>query len=74
MSASIQIRVYTNSDDAFVAWAPDGPIAGCRGFKLERKRKQGSKEITEIVDNRVDRKSTRLNSSHSRASRMPSSA
>ena len=27
-----------------------------------------------FLDGRVDRKSTRLNSSHSRASRMPSSA
>ena len=31
-------------------------------------------EIARLLDNREDRKSTRLNSSHSRASRMPSSA
>ena len=30
--------------------------------------------IWERVENELDRKSTRLNSSHSRASRMPSSA
>jgi len=68
MSASIQIRVYTNSDDAFVAWAPDGPIAGCRGFKLERKRKQGSKEITEVVENRVGFKKDKPKSGEHRPS------
>ena len=30
--------------------------------------------VNEIAGNLIDRKSTRLNSSHSRASRMPSSA
>jgi phosphatidylserine/phosphatidylglycerophosphate/cardiolipin synthase-like enzyme len=53
MSINIAIRLYTNSDDAFVAWAPSGPIAGCRGFMLERKRKEGAKEVTEVVENRV---------------------
>lgn len=53
MSGDIKIRLYTNSDDAFVAWAPGAPIAECRGFKLERQRKQGTKTVTEVVDNRV---------------------
>jgi len=53
MSTSIRIAAYANSDDAFVAWAPSEMIAECRGFKLERKRKRGSKEITDVVENRV---------------------
>ena len=53
MSTIIKIAAYANSDDAFVAWAPSEMIAGCRGFKLERKRKRGAKEITELVENRV---------------------
>ncbi len=53
MSTSIRIAAYANSDDAFVAWAPSEMISECRGFKLERKRKRGSKEITEVVENRV---------------------
>lgn len=53
MAAKIKVAVYTNSDDAFVAWAPDDFIPECRGFQLERARKVGSKEKVEIVDNRV---------------------
>jgi hypothetical protein len=53
MAATIRIAVYTNSDDAFVAWAPSDFIAECRGFKLERGRKAGSKTKVEIVENRV---------------------
>src|SRR5262249_50296577 len=64
----IPIEVYTNSDDALVAWAPSGPIAGCRGFKLERTRKQGSKEITEVVENRVGFKKDKPKSGEHRPS------
>jgi len=53
MAAKIRVAVYTNSDDAFVAWAPDDFITGCRGFQLERARKVGSKVKVEIVENRV---------------------
>ena len=53
MAAAIKIAAYTNSDDAFVAWAPDEFIPECRGFQLERKRKTGSAETTEIVENRL---------------------
>ena len=53
MAASIKIAVYTNGDDAFVAWAPSEFIPGCRGFKLERSRKAGTKDKVEIVENRV---------------------
>ncbi len=53
MAAKIKVAVYTNSDDAFVAWAPDNFIPNCRGFLLERARKVGAKEKVEIVENRV---------------------
>lgn len=51
--APIKVAVYTNSDDAFIAWGPDDFIPECRGFQLERARKVGSKEKVEIVENRV---------------------
>ena len=53
MTVSIKIAVYANSDDAFVAWAPDEFIADCRGFKLERGRRTGRREQVEIVENRL---------------------
>jgi phosphatidylserine/phosphatidylglycerophosphate/cardiolipin synthase-like enzyme len=53
MTVKIGLSVYTNSDDAFVAWAPSDFIPGCWGFQLERKRKAGGATITEIVENRV---------------------
>jgi phosphatidylserine/phosphatidylglycerophosphate/cardiolipin synthase-like enzyme len=53
VATTISIAVYTNSDDAFVAWAPSAFIPECRGFLLERGRKNGTKEIVEPVENRV---------------------
>ena len=53
MAASIKIAVYTNSDDAFVAWAPSEFIPRCRGFMLKRSRKAGTKDKIEVVENRV---------------------
>src|ERR1041385_498625 len=53
MPVTIKIAVYTNSDDAFVAWAPSAFIPGCRGFLLERGRKTGTGEKVEPVENRV---------------------
>jgi phosphatidylserine/phosphatidylglycerophosphate/cardiolipin synthase-like enzyme len=53
MAIKIKVAVYTNSDDAFVAWAPSDFIPGCRGFLLERARKTGSGEKVEPVENRV---------------------
>lgn len=53
MAVTIRISVLTNSDDAFVAWAPSDFIAECRGFQLERARRVGSKEKIEIVENRL---------------------
>ncbi len=53
MAPKIKVAVYTNSDDAFVAWAPSDFIPGCRGFLLERARKAGAGEKVEPVENRV---------------------
>lgn len=53
MTISIKVAVYSNSDDAFVAWAPSDFIPGCRGFLLERARMVGSKATVETVENRV---------------------
>ena len=53
MAITIKAALYTNSDDAFVAWAPSEFIPGCRGFLLERGRKNGASIKTEPVENRV---------------------
>jgi PLD-like domain len=53
MAISIKVAVYTNSDDAFVAWAPSEFIPGCRGFLLERSRKTATSDKVEPVENRV---------------------
>jgi phosphatidylserine/phosphatidylglycerophosphate/cardiolipin synthase-like enzyme len=53
MTITMKVAVYTNSDDAFVAWAPSDFIEGCRGFLLERARKTSSGEKAEVVENRV---------------------
>lgn len=53
MPIRIKLAVYTNSDDALVAWAPSEFIAGCRGFMLERGRKTPQGQKIEIVENRV---------------------
>jgi hypothetical protein len=53
MAATIRISVCTNSDDAFVAWAPSEFIPGCRGFLLERARKNAAGAKVEPVENRV---------------------
>ncbi len=53
MATSIKVAVYTNADDAFVAWAPSSFIPGCRGFLLERARKVGAGEKVEPVENRL---------------------
>jgi hypothetical protein len=53
MPTTIKIAVRTNSDDAFVSWAPSAPIPNCRGFLLERGRKTAAGDVTEPVENRV---------------------
>lgn len=34
---AIEIAVYSNSDDVFLAWRPDADIPSCLGFAIERK-------------------------------------
>jgi hypothetical protein len=41
---TMKVRVYHNGDDVFIAWKPDGFIAGCRGFALLRRR-NGVEEV-----------------------------
>ena len=53
MPTTIKVAVFTNGDDAFVAWAPSEFIAGCRGFLLERARKTNTGQKFEPVENRV---------------------
>ena len=53
MATTISVSVYSNSDDAFVAWAPSDSIPGCRGFQLERGRKSGADETIDLVENRT---------------------
>jgi phosphatidylserine/phosphatidylglycerophosphate/cardiolipin synthase-like enzyme len=53
MALTLRIAVYTNGDDAFVAWAPSAFIPGCRGFLLERARKSAVGEVIEAVENRL---------------------
>lgn len=40
----MKVRIHHNGDDVFVAWKPDGFIAGCRGFALLRRR-NGVEEV-----------------------------
>ena len=44
LGAVMRVRVYHNGDDVFIAWKPDGIIAGCRGFGLLRRR-NGVEEV-----------------------------
>ena len=56
---------------------PYPPLSRRERRKFERDNKKAEKNIASCrrcMKNTPDRKSTRLNSSHSRASRMPSSA
>ena len=53
MALTLRIAVYTNGDDAFVAWAPSAFMPGCRGFMLERTRKTPNGEFIEEVENRL---------------------
>ena len=46
---SLELQAFVNSDDAFIAWRNQTPIADCIGFELRRKR-NGKQEV---VRNRV---------------------
>jgi len=72
MAISIKVAVYTNSDDAFVAWAPSEFIPGCRGFLLERARNTGAGEKVEPVENRLGFKKDKPKSGdHEPSSKWP---
>jgi phosphatidylserine/phosphatidylglycerophosphate/cardiolipin synthase-like enzyme len=67
-ATTLRIAVYTNGDDAFVAWAPSAFMPGCRGFLLERARKTASGEVIEEVENRLGFKKDRPKSGDHRPS------
>ena len=68
MALTVRIAVYTNGDDAFVAWAPSAFIPGCRGFLLERGRKTPAGVVVEPVENRLGFKKDNPKSGDHRAS------
>jgi phosphatidylserine/phosphatidylglycerophosphate/cardiolipin synthase-like enzyme len=41
----MRIKAFADADEAFVAWRPDGPIDGCRGFAVYRRKPGKSPEI-----------------------------
>jgi phosphatidylserine/phosphatidylglycerophosphate/cardiolipin synthase-like enzyme len=51
---TVKLKVYTNEDDALLFWSIPQPIAGCRGFAIERTvtDANGNKRTTMLV-NRV---------------------
>jgi len=69
MATTIRIGLYTNGDDAFVAWKPSAFIEDCRGFMLERQRKTaGVAQPVENVENRVGFKKDKPKSGDHRTS------
>lgn len=49
-----KLKVYTNEDDALLFWSIPAPIKGCRGFAIERKRKNAKgKKSQEFLPNRT---------------------
>lgn len=40
----MKVSVCHNGDDVFISWKPPGPIEGCRGFAL-RRRRNGADEV-----------------------------
>ncbi|GCB02243.1 phosphatidylserine/phosphatidylglycerophosphate/cardiolipi n synthases and related enzymes [Sulfuriferula multivorans] len=72
MAVNIKVSVYTNSDDAFVAWAPSAFIPGCRGFLLERASKTRAGEKVVQVENRLGFKKDKPKSGdHEPSSKWP---
>ena len=73
----VPLRLNAKLYDALAAWAEDDfrSVNGQIEYLLTecvRQRKKNGKYVSDQID--VDRKSTRLNSSHTDISRMPSSA
>ncbi len=46
---AIDLRVYTNSDDATIVWQAAARIPGCRGFALDRRARDAQGKITPSV-------------------------
>ena len=42
---SIPVKGYQNGDDVFLLWRPDGAIATCRGFAIEKRMKGRAAEL-----------------------------
>ena len=57
-----------------VFFGAQGALAGAKGYESRPGQARMAEKVAAYRDWETDRKSTRLNSSHSRASRMPSSA
>ncbi len=49
MPKRIDLRVYTNCDDATIVWQVTARLPGCRGFALDRRAKDRSGSITTSV-------------------------
>jgi phosphatidylserine/phosphatidylglycerophosphate/cardiolipin synthase-like enzyme len=49
-----KLKIYTNEDDALLFWSVAAPIAGCRGFAIERRKKDAKgKETQGFLPNRT---------------------
>jgi phosphatidylserine/phosphatidylglycerophosphate/cardiolipin synthase-like enzyme len=49
-----KLKVYLNEDDALLFWSIPAPIAGCRGFAIERKRTGPDGKTTQaFLENRI---------------------
>ncbi len=46
---AIQIKAYTNCDDATIVWRTDKRVPNCRGFALYRQAKNSSGNVTDSV-------------------------
>jgi phosphatidylserine/phosphatidylglycerophosphate/cardiolipin synthase-like enzyme len=44
---STTLKVYVNDDDALLFWRPSQPIAGCRGFAVQRRRQHAGSAVDE---------------------------
>ncbi len=49
MPKNLDLRVYTNSDDATIVWQVTARIPGCRGFALDRRAKDKAGSVTTSV-------------------------
>jgi phosphatidylserine/phosphatidylglycerophosphate/cardiolipin synthase-like enzyme len=47
MDMSTTLKVYVNDDDALLYWRPSAPIAGCRGFAIQRHRQRAGSAVEE---------------------------